>query len=283
MRLAVISDIHGNLRALEAVLARVRAFGDIDRLIVAGDLLSGPLEPSETADLLMSLQAAIIRGNHERQLLACAETRGGESDQFAFEHTTAAQQVWLATLPPTLELAADVLLCHGTPRTDLVYLCEELGAPVTLAPDATIIERLGGAAPGARALRPLASSAHRAPLHGPAGGQRRQRRSPGLPLRATSPPPRGERLAARAVRRLRADPARLASRAPPGCLRLGCGGRDRGATRSTGLGAVASLRPDLSDSRLGSTVFSTTVQLPSGSKVVIAAAMLAVFCPRSFW
>ena len=115
MRLAVISDIHGNLQALEAVLARVRALGDIDRLIVAGDLLSGPIEPSETADLLMSLQAATIRGNHERQLLACAETLGGESDQFAFEHTTAAQQAWLATLPPTLELAADVLLCHGTP------------------------------------------------------------------------------------------------------------------------------------------------------------------------
>jgi putative phosphoesterase len=145
VRLAVISDIHGNLRALEAVLARVRAFGDIDRLIVAGDLLSGPLEPSETADLLMSLQATIIRGNHERQLLACAEERGGESDQFAFEHTTVAQQAWLATLPPTLELAADVLLCHGTPRTDLVYLCEELGAPVTLASDATIVKRLGGA------------------------------------------------------------------------------------------------------------------------------------------
>ena len=120
MRLAVISDIHGNLRALEAVLAHVRALGDIDRLVVAGDLLSGPLEPSGTADVLMGLDAAIIRGNHERQLLACAAEPGGPSDQYAFEHTTTAQQAWLRTLPATRELAPDVLLCHGTPETDLV-------------------------------------------------------------------------------------------------------------------------------------------------------------------
>ena len=144
VRLAVISDIHGNIRALEAGLAHIRALGDIDRLVVAGDLLSGPLEPSETADLLMGLDAAVIRGNHERQLLACASAPGGESDQYAFEHTTDAQRAWLAGLPATLELAPDVLVCHGTPETDLVYLCEELGTPVTLATDEVITTRLAG-------------------------------------------------------------------------------------------------------------------------------------------
>ncbi len=144
MRLAVVSDIHGNILALEAVLARIRALGDIDRLVVAGDLLSGPIEPSATADVLMGLDAAVIRGNHERQLLACAREPGGASDQYAFEHTTAAQQAWLGTLPATLELAPDVLVCHGTPETDLVYLCEDLAGPVTLSPDETIVERLAG-------------------------------------------------------------------------------------------------------------------------------------------
>lgn len=146
MRLAVISDIHGNIRALEAVLARVRALGDIDRLVIAGDLLSGPLEPRETADTLMALDAAVIRGNHERQLLACAEAQGGASDQFAFEHTSARQRAWLASLPATLELAPDVLVCHGTPETDRIYLCEELdGGPVRLARDEVISGRLAGA------------------------------------------------------------------------------------------------------------------------------------------
>lgn len=147
MRLAVISDIHGNIRALEAVLGRIRALGDIDRLVIAGDLLSGPLEPSETADALMSLDAAIIRGNHERQLLACADAPGGASDQYAFENTTAEQRTWLGTLPATLELASDVLVCHGTPETDRIYLLEELdGGPVTVASDEVISGRLGGAA-----------------------------------------------------------------------------------------------------------------------------------------
>ena len=144
MRLAVISDIHGNIRALEAVLAHIRTLRDIDRLVVAGDLLSGPLEPSETADVLMGLDAAVIRGNHERQLLACATEAGGASDQYAFEHTTDAQRAWLAGLPATLELSADVLVCHGTPETDLVYLCEELGTPMTLASNEVISRRLAG-------------------------------------------------------------------------------------------------------------------------------------------
>src|SRR5262245_30505528 len=144
MRIASISDIHGNLRALEAVLAHIRALGDIDRLVVSGDLLSGPLEPSETADVLMSLDAAVIRGNPERQLLDCATAPGGASDQYAFEHTTEKQRAWLAKLPATLELAPDVLVCHGTPESDLVYLCEDLGTPFTLASDAEIRKRLAG-------------------------------------------------------------------------------------------------------------------------------------------
>jgi putative phosphoesterase len=145
MRIAAISDIHGNLRALEAVLAHLRALGDVDRLVVSGDLLSGPLEPSETADVLMSLDAAVIRGNHERQLLDCATEPGGASDQYAFEHTTEKQRAWLGGLPATLELAPDVLVCHGTPESDLVYLCEDLGTPFTLASDPEITKRLAGA------------------------------------------------------------------------------------------------------------------------------------------
>jgi len=155
MRFAVISDIHGNVRALEAVLARIRALGDVERVAVAGDLLSGPLEPSETADVLMSLRVPTIRGNHERQLLACADAPGGASDQYAFEHTTAAQQAWLATLPATIELTPDVLVCHGTPETDLVYLCEDVDSGLLkLSPDGVITQRLGGA------RQPLVVSGH---------------------------------------------------------------------------------------------------------------------------
>ena len=144
MRLAILSDIHGNIWALEAVLAEIRAMRDIDLTVNAGDLLSGPLEPAATADLLMSMQLPTIQGNHERQLLACAHQRGARSDQYAFEHTTSAHRTWLGGLPKTLEPHPGVLLCHGTPSSDNEYLLETVGAAgVSLDSDAAIAARLG--------------------------------------------------------------------------------------------------------------------------------------------
>jgi predicted phosphodiesterase len=124
MRIAVLSDIHGNLWALEAALADAKQ-QDVDVIVNAGDILSGPLEPAGTADLLMSLGLPTIAGNHERQLLACAGRPGGASDQHAFERTTAAQRDWLRGLPSTLELGSDVFVCHGTPASDCTYFLEE--------------------------------------------------------------------------------------------------------------------------------------------------------------
>jgi putative phosphoesterase len=130
MRIAAISDIHGNLPALQAVLADIAAKG-ADVIVNLGDILSGPLWPRETAELLMAQTLPTISGNHERQLLACAHTRGDASDQYAFEHTTPAQRAWLTGLPGTLQLTSQVLLCHGTPTSDLTYLCETVNATFT--------------------------------------------------------------------------------------------------------------------------------------------------------
>lgn len=125
MRLAVLSDIHGNVWALEAVLDDARRLG-ADLIVNLGDVLSGPLEPAATADLLMSLELPTLAGNHERQLLACAHEEGGPSDRFAFERTTERHRAWLAGLPPVLELSDEILACHGTPASDLVYFLEEI-------------------------------------------------------------------------------------------------------------------------------------------------------------
>ncbi len=67
-RLAILSDIHGNLPALEAVIADAEAQG-CATFINLGDTLSGPLWPAETADFLMARDWPTIAGNHERQLL----------------------------------------------------------------------------------------------------------------------------------------------------------------------------------------------------------------------
>lgn len=125
MRLAAISDIHGNLGALEAVLADIAARG-ADVTVNLGDSLSGPLQPPETADLLMSLNLPTIRGNHERQLLETEPAAMGKSDAHAHETLSASHKAWIASLPKTLSLSGEIFLCHGTPSSDLVYFLDSV-------------------------------------------------------------------------------------------------------------------------------------------------------------
>ena len=128
MKLAVISDIHGNLLALEAVLADI-AGQSVDQTVNLGDILSGPLQPAETADLLMACNFTTIRGNHERQVLDLLD-QGQHLDPLGTDGYTAGQLTsahvaWIRSLPERLELAGgDVLLCHGTPGSDLIYWME---------------------------------------------------------------------------------------------------------------------------------------------------------------
>jgi predicted phosphodiesterase len=123
MRIAAISDIHGNLPALEAVLADIAAAG-ADATVNLGDLLSGPLWAAETADRLMALELPTLAGNHERQLLTLPPERMGASDAAAAAQLDARRRAWLAWLPKTLKLSDEVLCCHGTPDSDLVYFLE---------------------------------------------------------------------------------------------------------------------------------------------------------------
>ena len=81
MNIAVLSDIHGNIAALDAVLADAAARG-VDQIVNLGDICSGGLFPQETADRLMPLDLPTIRGNHERQLFGNPD-RMGLSDRHA--------------------------------------------------------------------------------------------------------------------------------------------------------------------------------------------------------
>jgi predicted phosphodiesterase len=145
MRIAAISDIHGNLAALEAVLADIAKRG-ADVTVNLGDILSGPLQPAATADRLMVLDMPTVAGNHERQVLTHAPERMGESDRYACDHISALHRAWLRSLPSTLRLAPDVLLVHGTPLSDLVYWMETVDErgqrPATYA---EVLERAGDA------------------------------------------------------------------------------------------------------------------------------------------
>lgn len=116
MKIAVISDIHGNRLALEAVLDDIASLA-VDATINLGDLVSGPLQPRETCDLLMSLGYPTIRGNHERALLGPPEEMDNV-DRYTSTRLTEAQTQWIDSLPPTL-VVGDVYMCHGTPVSDV--------------------------------------------------------------------------------------------------------------------------------------------------------------------
>ncbi|MBC2670891.1 metallophosphoesterase family protein [Novosphingobium piscinae] len=143
MRLAVLSDIHGNLAALEAVLADIAAEG-IAMIVNLGDILSGPLQPAATADRLIALALPTIRGNHERQLLTQPPAALGASDAYAVAELGAAHRAWLAALPATLALHPDIRLVHGTPDSDLAYFLETV-TPEGLRPATPdeVVQRAG--------------------------------------------------------------------------------------------------------------------------------------------
>lgn len=122
-RIAVLSDIHGNLAALDAVLADAGRRG-FDRMVNLGDICSGGLFPRETADRLTALDLPTIRGNHERQVLTLPPERMGLSDRHAAATMRPDQIAWFESLPETLRLTDEVLLVHGTPRSDVEYFLE---------------------------------------------------------------------------------------------------------------------------------------------------------------
>jgi len=144
MRIAVVADIHGNVRALRAVMDDLKEVA-ADRVINLGDTVSGPLQAAETADVLISLAWTTVRGNHDRQLLDRPEEKMGSSDKAAFAELRSHHKSWLSSLEETVEFEG-LIFCHGTPDNDLVYLTEtvENDGHVRLATRAEMTRRLAG-------------------------------------------------------------------------------------------------------------------------------------------
>lgn len=116
MRIAVISDVHANLHALDAVLAHV---GSVDAIWHLGDIVGYGPEPDAVVDRLSTAGAIGVRGNHD--LAACG---GDEIDWFnkdaraAMEWTREAISVsthdWLAALPER-RVEGEFTMVHGSP------------------------------------------------------------------------------------------------------------------------------------------------------------------------
>jgi predicted phosphodiesterase len=139
MRIALVSDIHGNLAALEAVVADIRRRG-VDRIVNLGDSLSGPLLPLETAQYLMATGWPSLAGNHERQII---EGKGPRipSDEYAHSQLTHAEFDWIRSLVHRADLTPEIFLCHGTPASDIEYFLETLEDGIVRPASAREVDR----------------------------------------------------------------------------------------------------------------------------------------------
>jgi putative phosphoesterase len=143
MRIAVIADIHGNLPALEAVLADIQ-HRNVDRTINLGDCVSGRGGGREVCNLLMASDNLTIRGNHDRWVSGPDPAQMGASDRYAYSQLNQDHRTWLEALTALADADHGILACHGTPSSDNQYLVEEaLEHRLVRAHPSTIEKRLG--------------------------------------------------------------------------------------------------------------------------------------------
>jgi putative phosphoesterase len=139
MRVAVITDIHGNLPALEAALARIDRIG-ADAVYCGGDLVGYGPHPNEVCALIEARGIPTIYGNYDHAIArdlddcGCAyitphdRELGQESVVWTLAHTDSASKAFMHDLPFDLRWGMDgirVRLVHGSPRKVNEYLFED--------------------------------------------------------------------------------------------------------------------------------------------------------------
>ena len=138
MRVAALNDIHGNLPALEAVLAEVEREG-VDTIVCGGDIVSGPF-PAEVFDRLTSLaRVRFLRGNADRLVVERdleSEGLGAWSAERLGEKRLAEVSTWPLTVELEIDGLGRTLFCHAVPDED-----EPIFTRIT--PDEDVIHLLG--------------------------------------------------------------------------------------------------------------------------------------------
>jgi diadenosine tetraphosphatase ApaH/serine/threonine PP2A family protein phosphatase len=125
MRALVISDVHGNLPALEAVLASA---GPFDQLWNLGDVVGYGAYPNEVIDLVRPLATINVRGNHDRVCCGLTSSQGFNpvaAEAASWTHRTLTEQnlEWLRVMPKgPLRVSARAMVAHGSPLHEDEYI-----------------------------------------------------------------------------------------------------------------------------------------------------------------
>lgn len=138
MRTAIISDVHANLAALNAVLGEIDGMG-ISNIISAGDVVGYYPFPNEVIQLFKERGVVGIAGNHDRAVIRTKVSSmnpvAGQAAQWTARELSEASRSYLANLPPRTHITIGgklVGLYHGSPRDDVEYVFEEEAGPELL-------------------------------------------------------------------------------------------------------------------------------------------------------
>lgn len=133
MRIAILSDIHGNIDALNAVTSSA-AFLECDLYINAGDAIGYYLYPSEVIDKLFEYNFISIKGNHEEMLERAASDKSilvemtikyGVGHQICFDQLSKVQLEFLFNLPFNSKIPTpigNIEVFHGSPMSNSEYI-----------------------------------------------------------------------------------------------------------------------------------------------------------------
>lgn len=128
MRHLILTDIHANLEALDAVLADARA-RTYDDIVVLGDVVGYGADPNAVVERVRDLKPmALVRGNHDK--VACGlesadtfNTIAKAAAKWTFDALTPVNRQWVAELPVgPATVDADVQICHGSPIDEDEYI-----------------------------------------------------------------------------------------------------------------------------------------------------------------
>ncbi|WP_232703291.1 metallophosphoesterase family protein [Halobacterium wangiae] len=142
MKVGVVSDVHSNLVALEAVLEDMP---DVDRLVCAGDVVGYNAWPAECVDVLRERNVPTVMGNHDRMVATGRNFRGNGMAQAGVEHANAelndVQRTWIENLPRERTLADGRLkVVHDHPEDQDRYTYpEDFSASLLGAEDVLVL------------------------------------------------------------------------------------------------------------------------------------------------
>lgn len=151
MRYAIISDIHGNIEALEAIMRRFEEIGGIDKYYCLGDIVGYGAEPEACCNLIRGRCEITLLGNHDAAVAGRMDysyyyDAAREALDWCRNRLSPTNMEWLKNLPYTASLGP-VMLSHGSPHQpeeyDYIFALDQARELMQLKPDLADVTFIG--------------------------------------------------------------------------------------------------------------------------------------------